>query len=235
MRRRSIQVRVDSSRTSIVSTPSSLGAIHVFALDWRRRLMPTFPFIPSFLMATAHVSAAYLRAIDATASPTDSRLEPTPDDLAAAARALDRIERRPLAPGRDFSRQRKSREELAGGEVRGARIDIVEARQRCRHSWTGGIVAGADLSRAWRRGSQGPRFADRRGDRAARGGLRRQRFGRVASGGGGRHVRAWRYSGQPTLRDGVHFGGGRIDILRRDPIDSIEVEEVAGALSKFVA
>jgi ADP-heptose:LPS heptosyltransferase len=28
--------------------------------------------------------------------------------------------------------------------------------------------------------------------------------------------------------------GGRIDILRRNPIDSIEVEEVAAALSKFV-
>ena len=29
--------------------------------------------------------------------------------------------------------------------------------------------------------------------------------------------------------------GSRIDILRRNPIDSIEVEEVAVALSKFVA
>src|ERR1700684_1341746 len=44
------------------------------------------PFLPD---DDTHVSAAYLRAIDATASPTDSRLEPTPDDLAAAARALD--------------------------------------------------------------------------------------------------------------------------------------------------
>jgi len=39
-----------------------------------------------------HVSAAYLRAteieIDETALPVDSRLEPTPDDLAAAARAI---------------------------------------------------------------------------------------------------------------------------------------------------
>jgi heptosyltransferase-3 len=47
------------------------------------------PFRPS---GDGHVSAAYLRAteieIDERASPVDSRLEPTPDDLAAASRAI---------------------------------------------------------------------------------------------------------------------------------------------------
>jgi len=47
------------------------------------------PFRPG---GDGHVSAAYLRAteieIDERASPLDSRLEPTPDDLAAASRAL---------------------------------------------------------------------------------------------------------------------------------------------------
>ncbi len=47
------------------------------------------PFRPG---GDGHVSAAYLRAteieIDATSLPIDSRLEPTPDDLAAAARAI---------------------------------------------------------------------------------------------------------------------------------------------------
>ncbi len=47
------------------------------------------PFRPG---GDGHVSAAYLRAteieIDERASPVDSRLEPTPDDLAAASRAI---------------------------------------------------------------------------------------------------------------------------------------------------
>ncbi|MGH7925728.1 MAG: glycosyltransferase family 9 protein, partial [Candidatus Binatus sp.] len=44
------------------------------------------PFRPG---GEGHVSEAYLRAIDATVSPVDSRLEPTADDLAAGARALE--------------------------------------------------------------------------------------------------------------------------------------------------
>jgi heptosyltransferase-3 len=45
------------------------------------------PFRPG---GNGHVSAAYLRAIETreTASPIESRLEPTPDDLAAAARVI---------------------------------------------------------------------------------------------------------------------------------------------------
>src|ERR1700678_4104207 len=35
-----------------------------------------------------HVSEGYLRAIDPGAAPMDARLEPTPDDLAAASRAF---------------------------------------------------------------------------------------------------------------------------------------------------
>jgi len=43
------------------------------------------PFRPS---GDGHVSAGYLRAIDETVLEVDARLEPTPDDLAAAARAI---------------------------------------------------------------------------------------------------------------------------------------------------
>ena len=43
------------------------------------------PFRPG---GEGHVSAGYLRAIGEGASPIDARLEPTPDDLAAAARVL---------------------------------------------------------------------------------------------------------------------------------------------------
>src|SRR5271166_99644 len=43
------------------------------------------PFRPS---GDGHLSAAYLRAIDEAASARDTSLEPTPDDLGAAAQAL---------------------------------------------------------------------------------------------------------------------------------------------------
>jgi heptosyltransferase-2 len=63
-------------------------------LDFRARIRAAtdaavsfHPFRPG---GGGHVSAAYLRAIecDETASPTYPRLEPTPDDLAAAARVI---------------------------------------------------------------------------------------------------------------------------------------------------
>src|SRR5258708_4512572 len=45
-------------------------------------------FHPSRRGGEGHVSAGYLRAIGEDASPIDARLEPTPDDLAAASRVL---------------------------------------------------------------------------------------------------------------------------------------------------
>jgi len=66
--------------------------------DWRFRarlaaatdaVVSFHPFRPD---GGGHVSDAYLRAIDAAVSHSDSRLEPTSDDLAAAARAIAQSE-----------------------------------------------------------------------------------------------------------------------------------------------
>ena len=138
----------------------------------------------------AHISAAYLRAIDATASPIDSRLEPTPDDLAAAARALDQsnVDRSHLVvifpgsgnPAKNWPAEKFAA--LASTLSKRASVAVILG------------PAESSLEPIFReRGvadAQGPRFADRRGYRAARCRLRRQRFRRLAPGGGRRHARS---------------------------------------------
>ena len=181
----------------------------------------------------AHISTAYLRAIDATASPTDSRLEPTPDDLAAAARALDQsnVDSSHLVvifpgsgnpaknwPADKFAALASTLSKRASvAVILGPAESSLEPIFRER-----GVAALKDL------------------DLPTVAAIARLAVAFVGNDSGVSHLAA--AVGTPGL---AIFGptdparwrplGGRIDILRRNPIDSIEVEEVAGALSKFVA
>jgi len=188
------------------------------------------PFLPD---DDAHVSAAYLRAIDATASPTNSRLEPTPDDLAAAARALNQsnVDSSHLIvifpgsgssaknwPAVKFAALASTLSERAGVVViLGPAESPLEPIFRER-----GVAALKDL------------------DLPTVAAIARLATAFVGNDSGVSHLAA--AVGTPGV---AIFGptdparwrplGGRIDILRRNPIDSIAVEEVAVALSKFVA
>src|SRR5271167_1929983 len=188
------------------------------------------PFLPD---DDAHVSAAYLHAIDATALPTDSRLEPTPDDLAAAARALNQsnVDSSHLIvifpgsgspaknwPAVKFAALASTLSERAGVVViLGPAESPLEPIFRER-----GVAALKDL------------------DLPTVAAIARLATAFVGNDSGVSHLAA--AVGTPGV---AIFGpteparwrplGGRIDILRRNPVDSIEVEEVVGALSKFVA
>jgi len=188
------------------------------------------PFLPD---DDAHVSAAYLRAIDATASPMDSRLEPTPDDLAVAARALDQsnVDRSHLVvifPG-------------SGSPAKNWPADKFAALASALSKRAGvAVILGPAES------SLEPIFRERGVpvlkdlDLPTVAAVARFAAAFVGNDSGVSHLAA--AVGTPGL---AIFGpteparwrplGGRIDILRRNPVDSIEVEEVAGALSKFVA
>jgi ADP-heptose:LPS heptosyltransferase len=188
------------------------------------------PFRPD---GEGHTSEAYLRAIDATASPTDSRLEPTPDDLAAAARALDRsnIDSSHLVvvfPG-------------SGNPAKNWPADKFAALASSLSKRTGvAVILGPAES------SLEPVFRERGVamlkdlDLPTVAAIARLAAAFVGNDSGVSHLAA--AVGTPGL---AIFGptdparwrplGGRIDILRRNPIDSVEVEEVAVALSKFVA
>ena len=181
----------------------------------------------------AHVSAAYLRAIDATASPTDSRLEPTPDDLAAAARALNQsnVDSSHLvaifpgsgSPAKNWPAHKFAA--LASNLSKRAGVAVILG------------PAESSLEPVFR-GRDVPVLKDLELPTVAA--IARLAVAFVGNDSGVSHLAA--AVGTPGL---AIFGptdparwrplGGRIDILRRNPIDSIEVEEVAVALSKFVA
>ncbi len=181
----------------------------------------------------AHVSAAYLRAIDATASPTDSRLEPTPDDLVAAARALNEsnVESSHLVvifPGSGSPAKNWPAEKFAAlastlSKRAGVAVILGPAESSLEPIFREhGIPALKDL------------------DLPTVAAIARLAVAFVGNDSGVSHLAA--AVGTPGL---AIFGptaparwrplGRGIDILRRNPIDSIEVEEVAAALSKFVA
>ncbi len=188
------------------------------------------PFRPE---GDAHISAAYLRAIGATASPMDSRLEPTPDDLAAAARALDQsnVDSSHLVvifPGSGSPAKNWPAEKFAAlASTLSKRASVA-------------VILGPAES------SLEPIFRERGVpsledlDLPTVAAIARLAAAFVGNDSGVSHLAA--AVGTPGL---AIFGptdparwrplGGRIDILRRNPIDSIEVEEVAVALSKFVA
>jgi heptosyltransferase III len=188
------------------------------------------PFLPDDDM---HVSVAYLRAIEATAVPMDSHLEPTPDDLAAAARALDQsnVDSSHLVvifPGSGNPAKNWPAEKFAAlASTLSKRVSVA-------------VILGPAES------SLEEIFCDRgvpvlkELDLPTVAAIARLAVAFVGNDSGVSHLAA--AVGTPGL---AIFGptdparwrplGSRIDILRRNPIDSIEVEEVAVALSKFVA
>ena len=188
------------------------------------------PFLPD---DDAHVSTAYLRAIDATASPTDSHLEPTPDDLAAAARALDQsnVDSSHLVvifpgsgnPAKNWPADKFAA--LASTLSKRASVAVILG------------PAESSLEPIFRERGV-PALKDL--DLPTVAAIARLAVAFVGNDSGVSHLAA--AVGTPGL---AIFGptdparwrplGSRIDILRRNPIDSIEVEEVAVALSKFVA
>jgi ADP-heptose:LPS heptosyltransferase len=189
------------------------------------------PFRPD---GDGHVSAGYLSAIGEAASPIDVRLEPNPDDFAAATRVLaeskcDGSNLIVIFPG-------------SGSPAKNWRADKFAALASSLSKRTSiAVVLGPAET------SIEPVFRDARVpvlsdlDLPTVAAIARLASVFVGNDSGVSHLAA-----AVGASGVVIFGptdparwrplsaGGRIDILRREPVDFIEVREVAGAISKFV-
>jgi len=200
------------------------------------------PFRPS---GDGHVSAAYLQAteieIDETALPVDARLEPTPDDLAAAARTIvqSRCDRSNLivifpgsgSPGKNWPADKfaalASKLSLSNRASVAAVLGPAEMSLEpifresgvpvLKHLDLPTVAAIARLAAAFVGVDSG--------------------VSHLAAAAGASGVVIFGPTDPARWRPNpLSLGaGGQIVILRRNPIDSIEADEVAGALSKFVA
>ena len=188
------------------------------------------PFRPD---GGGHVSAGYLRAIGEAASTIDTRLEPTPDDLAAASRVLakskcDRSNLIVIFPGSGSPAKNWPADRFAAlASSLSKRASIV-------------VVLGPAET------SIEPVFRDARVpvlrdlDLPTVAAIARLASIFVGNDSGVSHLAAAVGASGVVIfgpTDPARWGprgSGRIDILRREPIDSVEVREVAGALSKFV-
>ena len=141
---------------------------------------------------------------------------------------------RQLESGCDFSWQWKSRQELAGGEVRGAGGDAY------RSGASVAVILGpaeASIEPIFREAGVAV-LKDL--DLPTVAALARIAAAFVGNDSGVSHLAAAVGASGVAIfgpTDPVRWrplGSGQIDILRREPIDSIEVREVAGALLKFV-
>ncbi len=194
------------------------------------------PFRPS---GDGHVSAAYLRAIDETASPVYPRLEPTPDDLAAAARAIVQskcavsnlivIFPGSGSPGKNWPADKFAA--LASKLSLSNRANVAV------------ILGPAEISLE-------PVFRERGVpilkdlDLPTVAAIARLASAFVGVDSGVSHLAAAAGASGVVIfgpTDPARWGPrspdgrGQIEVLRSDPIDSIEADEVAAALSKFVA
>ncbi len=189
------------------------------------------PFRPD---GDGHVSAGYLRAIGEDASPVDARLEPTPDDLAAASRVLteckcDTANLIVIFPGSGSPAKNWPADRFAALALRlSKRACFVVVLGPAEISMEpifreAGVAVLKDL------------------DLPTVAGIARFAAAFVGNDSGVSHL------GAAVGASGVAiFGptdparwrplsaGGRVEVLRGDPIDSIEVRDVAGALLKFV-
>jgi len=207
------------------------------------------PFRPG---GDGHVSEAYLRAIDADAAPVDARLEPTRDDLAAAAQVMPESKSNLIVifPGSGSPAKNWPADKFAAlattltkrsGILRSAdsALDDKEAGQNDeRHSCV--VVLGPPEAPIE------PIFRDaglhvlKNLDLPTVAAIARLASAFVGNDSGVSHLAAAVGASGVVLfgpTDPVRWrplGGGRIAVLRRDPIDSIEGEEIAGALAKFV-
>jgi heptosyltransferase-3 len=193
------------------------------------------PFRPG---GDGHVSAGYLRAIGEDASPVEARLEPTPDDLAAAARVLagSKCDSSNLilifpgsgSPGKNWPADKFA--ELASKLSLSKRASVAVVLGPAETSMEP-IFRGAGVPVL--KGLDLPTVAA----------IARLASLFVGNDSGVSHLAAavgapgvvifgptdparWRPLGPGT--------NAQIHVLRGDPIDSIETREVADAISKFV-
>lgn len=219
------------------------------------------PFRPG---GEGHVSAGYLKAIGGGDPQMDARLEPTPDDLAAGARVLaesncDSSDFIVIFPGSGSPGKNWAAEKFAALAVKLAkRSEIL----RCADSALNDTRGGAGLNDTGARPNGGggrcvivlgpaessmePVFREagvpvlKDLDLPTVAAVARLASAFVGNDSGVSHLAA--AVGAPGV---VIFGptdpvrwrprGSQICVLRREPIDSIEVGEVASAISKFVA
>jgi ADP-heptose:LPS heptosyltransferase len=181
-----------------------------------------------------HVSEAYLRAIDAAVSHSDSRLEPTSDDLAAAARAIAESKcgsSNPVvifpgsgSPAKNWPVAKLV--ELAATLTNRANVAVVlgpaeDALEPIFRQAGVPVLKNLDLPTVAAIARIGSAF--------------------VGNDSGVAHLAAAVGASGVTIfgpTDPARWrprGSGEITVLRREPIDSIEVREVADALAKFVA
>jgi heptosyltransferase-2 len=202
-------------------------------------------FHPFRLDSDGHVSAGYLRAIGEDASPIDARLEPTPDDLAAASRVLaeskcDRANLIVIFPGSGSPAKNWPIHKFAA-------LAVMLASQsgilRSALNDTGGscvVVLGPAEA------SMEPIFREA-GIRVLKdldlpivAAVARLASGFVGNDSGVSHLAAAVGASGVVIfgpTDPARWrplGSGTINILRREPIDSVETHDVADALSKFV-
>ena len=189
------------------------------------------PFRPD---GDGHVSAGYLRAIGEDASAIDARLEPTPDDLAAASRVLTQSKCDPanlivIFPGSGSPSKNWPPEKfvaLAESGIKGASCVVVlgpaEASIEPMFREAGFTVLN-DL------------------DLPTVAAVARPATAFVGNDSGVSHLAAAVGASGVVIfgpTDPVRWrplsAGGRIDIIRREPIDSVEIRDVADAISKFV-
>ncbi len=187
------------------------------------------PFRPD---GDGHVSAAYLRAIDETVSPVRPRLEPTPDDIAAASRALQQsnINRSNLIvifPGSgSLAKNWPPHKFAALASMLSHRANVAV------------ILGPAEISlEPIFRESGAPMLKHLDLPTVAA-------IARIASAFVGNDSGVSHLAAAIGASGVVIFGptdptrwrpvGGQIDVLQRNPIDSIGVQEVADSLSKFV-
>jgi heptosyltransferase III len=192
-----------------------------------------YPFRP---VGDGHVSEAYLHAIDADAVLVEARLEPTADDLAAAARVLaqskcDTSNLIVIFPGSGSPSKNWPAEKFAAlasklSLSKRASIAIIlgpaEASIETIFRESGAAVitqlelpvvaAVARLAAAFVGNDSG--------------------VSHLAAAVGASGVAIFGATDPARWRP---VGAGRVDVIRGEPIDSIEVAEVVAALAKFVA
>jgi heptosyltransferase III len=205
-----------------------------------------------------HVSAGYLRAIDAGPAPMDARLEPTPDDLAAASRVLadlkcDGSNFILIFPGSGSAGKNWPAEKFAAiaamlakgaGILRSADSAQNDTKKDSALNDTGCVVVLGPAE-----ASIEPIFREARVavvkdlDLPVVAAIARLATAFVGNDSGVAHLAA--AVGAPGVvifgpteparwRPLGPAGDAQITVVRREPIDSIEPREVAGALSKFV-
>jgi heptosyltransferase III len=218
------------------------------------------PFRPG---GDGHVSAGYLRAIGEDASPVGARLEPTSDDLAAAARMLaeSKCDRTNLivifpgsgSPAKNWPARKFAALAKGSGILRSADSALNDTRGSSEDSALTDKDAGQNDKRHSCVVVLGPAEASIEPifreagvvvlndlDLPTVAALARIAVAFVGNDSGVSHLAAAVGASGVAIfgpTDPARWrplGSGQIDILKGEPIDPIEVREVAGALLKFV-